>query len=1209
MKRLMLLAVAVLATTGLAAPPTTAAPSAQPVPAAEPRSTITLITGDQVVTVGRGQALRVAGVRPGPGRDRMGYLTATSKGRVLVYPRDAVELVRSGRLDERLFDVAGLAAMGYDDAHRSDLPLILGHQVGVRAAAPPGARVTRHLPEIGLTAVQRPRADAATFWRSVSGGTDRIWLDGMAKVSLDQSVPQVGAPQAWQNGHTGKGARVAVLDTGYDRDHPDLAGKVVAEQDFTGNPGGVQDGNGHGTHVASTVAGSGGRYRGVAPDAELMVGKVCDDQGACPDSAILDGMRWAAEQGARVVNLSLGGGPSDGSDPLSVAVNELTERYGTLFVVAAGNFGAEETVSTPAVADAALAVGSVTKQDTPSGFSSRGPRPGDRAVKPDLAAPGTDIVAARAAGTLTGVAVDEHYARLSGTSMATPHVTGAAAILAGSHPDWPAGRLKTVLMGTAEPVADAGVYAIGTGRVDVAVADRATVWADRGSLSFGTLGGKPIEQTFTYHNDGAAPVTLTLDAVLTDRFGVSAPDGVLTAEPRSITVPAHGTASTTVTADPRTARPGLFGGRLTATAGGSTVVTTGLGVNVQAEPRTLTVTATAAKDESGDMVVFAQHEETGELSLIWIGAEQSIPVELPAGRYRLTGEVTGVVPIAGTPEYLVTNSTLFAERIDLTTADASLVVDGTAAEPVTRRVDDPAARQQAGLTGVDLALPRTGDGQPSRIGVSTWNLHDIFLVPSKKIDGLVLYDSAFWQEPLLSTTVVGTGREFRLWDPDSVDFLGDVTAPLVDVGPGRDEDLAGKPLNGAIALFTPPAELPPDDLARRMAALGAAGVALVVLGESALHAGLPSTTGVVATYLEVSELRAALAGGPVSLRMRGIDNSPRGYFTYHQVRDRLPAGIAWSDRRDRLAAVATQLHDPRPHRTTVPLEAYVLTDGQYLTTSAMDVRLPAKFTVYVTPGVLTDFVTAAGLSADWYWLGQQFSTPREFRRGERVDLHWQRAPYGPALSTTTTGTEGEPLPLAYRTGDKLSINLPMFTNSQGAGAYSSYNPVTDSGSTTLSRNGKLIGRTDAPGIGAFDLPAGTGRYELTVDAAYRVPDWPLTTRVIDRWTFTSGKAEPLPLLDVEYDLPLDAANAAPAGEVLTGALRISHQVGAHRSRINSVGLEVSYDDGATWQRAEVTRDTVRIPPGPPGFASLRTTATDAAGNTVTETLIRAYVTR
>lgn len=201
-------------------------------------------------------------------------------------------------------------------------------------------------------------------------------------------------------------------------------------------------------------------------------------------------------------------------------------------------------------------------------------------------------------------------------------------------------------------------------------------------------------------------------------------------------------------------------------------------------------------------------------------------------------------------------------------------------------------------------------------------------------------------------------------------------------------------------------------------------------------------------------------------------------------------------------------------------------------------------------------------------------------------------------------------------GNKLNINLPVFTNSPGTGRYSRYDPTIDIGSTTLSRDGKRIGHNDAPGIAGFDLPASTGRHELTVDASYRLPNWPLATRVTNKWSFTSGevgkRAKPLPLLDLEYDLPLDPTNAAAAGKELTGVLQVTQQVGADPSRISSARLEVSYDDGATWQCARVDRDaakwTVRIPAAAPGqrFASLGTTATDAAGNTVTETLVRAY---
>ncbi|GAB3891598.1 hypothetical protein GCM10029964_065030 [Kibdelosporangium lantanae] len=394
-----------------------------------------------------------------------------------------------------------------------------------------------------------------------------MWLDGVAKPKLDVSVPQIGGPVAWQMGLTGAGVTVGVLDSGIRGDHPDLAGKVVAAKDFTGTDTG--DEVGHGTHVAGIISGTGaasnGKYRGVAPDAKLVNGKVCVQYG-CPESAVIAGMEWIAPQ-TRIVNMSLGGESTDGTDPMSQALNTLSARYGTLFVVAGSNDRSIDfpdplnSVSAPAVADAALAVGSVSKQDTTSVFSGPGPRLGDYAVKPDIAAPGEGIVSARAAGTPAGDGspVDANYAMLSGTSMSAPHVAGAAAILRQQHPDWTAAELKPALMSTAKPTA--GVFEQGAGRVDVARAVTQRVRTTGGSVNFGFLAWprtSPATKTVTYRNDGDTPVTLKLTA-----------DIPFTA-PNQVTVPAHGTAGVNVSVGQAT---GLQGGRLSATADGVAVRT------------------------------------------------------------------------------------------------------------------------------------------------------------------------------------------------------------------------------------------------------------------------------------------------------------------------------------------------------------------------------------------------------------------------------------------------------------------------------------------------------------------------------------------------------------------------------------------------------------------------------------------------------------
>src|SRR5262249_48715080 len=159
----------------------------------------------------------------------------------------------------------------------------------------------------------------------------------------------------------------------------------------------VHDKFGHGTHVASILAGtgaaSGGKYRGVAPDADLVIGKVLDDSGNGTDSEIIAGMEWAAGQGAKVVSMSIGSIPTDGTDPLAQALNRISDASGTLFVVAAGNNGQPEAtlIESPGSADRALTVGSVEKTGAHglSNFSSAGPRIGDNAVKPEITAPGS----------------------------------------------------------------------------------------------------------------------------------------------------------------------------------------------------------------------------------------------------------------------------------------------------------------------------------------------------------------------------------------------------------------------------------------------------------------------------------------------------------------------------------------------------------------------------------------------------------------------------------------------------------------------------------------------------------------------------------------------------------------------------------------------------------------------------------------------------
>ena len=713
-----------------AAPPAGTAAATRAAAAGEQVGRVTLVTGDRVLVRPGGRV----DVRPGPGRAGMTFVRQTVRGHTIVLPADASRGVAAGTLDRRLFDVTALLAYGYSDDRRADLPLVVSHPEGVTARTT-GATGTRKLPGGTATALRAPKATTNQVWRSLTtarSGVTKVWLDGRVTATLDRSVPQIGAPAAWAAGHTGAGATVAVLDTGIDTDHPDFAGAVAGSRDFTDNPAGVEDGDGHGTHVASTVTGSGaasaGRYRGVAPDARLLIGKVLDDTGSGYESQIIAGMEWAATEGADVVNMSLGSPfESDGTDLMSRELNRLTRETGTLFVVAAGNSGPSEgTIGSPAAADEALTVGAVDARNALAYFSSRGPRAGDAAIKPDLTAPGVDIVAARATGSGLGDPVGADYQRLSGTSMATPHVAGAAAILAGQHPDWTPARIKAVLVGSAAPSRGAPVDAQGAGRVDLARATRQTASVSPVSVAGGVArwphaDDTPINRRITYSNPGTAPLTLTLTTDFRGPTGARAPAGLLRLSTGSLTVPAGGTAKATVRFDTRVTAPdGRYSGLLTATGrDGRTVIRTALSVDREVESYDVTMPVT---DRTGAPTPYASAWflalDGTVAKYAGNGRPGTLVARLPKGSYYMDGWVQ---PADGGFEL-----TTFVEPTVVVDRNRTLPLDGPAAVPLGMRVERPA---KAGLAG--LIVQRRSAGIELWSGIFGSDFAQLFARPSR----------------------------------------------------------------------------------------------------------------------------------------------------------------------------------------------------------------------------------------------------------------------------------------------------------------------------------------------------------------------------------------------------------------------------------------------------------------------------------------------
>ncbi|MEU4894536.1 S8 family peptidase [Streptomyces sp. NPDC044780] len=214
----------------------------------------------------------------------------------------------------------------------------------------------------------------------------------------------------------GEGVTAYVIDTGVRTSHKDFEGRATSGFDAVDNDDDADDGNGHGTHVAGTIAGA---EHGVAKKANIVAVRVLDDQGSGTTEQVVAGIDWVTEnhQGPSVANMSLGGSPDEALD---AAVQKAIDS-GVTFAVAAGNESSDASQSSPARVEDAITVASSTDQDEQSDFSNYG-------SVVDIYAPGSDITSDWNTG-------DDATNTISGTSMATPHVVGAAAVYLSGHQD------------------------------------------------------------------------------------------------------------------------------------------------------------------------------------------------------------------------------------------------------------------------------------------------------------------------------------------------------------------------------------------------------------------------------------------------------------------------------------------------------------------------------------------------------------------------------------------------------------------------------------------------------------------------------------------------------------------------------------------------------------------------------------------------------
>lgn len=1281
MIRRSLAALGVLLSAGMATPtpppsPTslpTAATATVPAADAQDQTKVTLLTGDVVTYDTSPDGSPQVQIEPArrPDGPPVFFMSARDGDAYYVYPTDVMDELAAGRLDRGLFDVAYLAGNGYTDAESPTLPLIVQHGAVKGIAA---ATSIQALPSIDGAAVKVDKKRAGSFWSGVdqarTAAPTKIWLDRKVKVALDTSVKQIGAPEAWAMGLRGEGVKVAVLDTGVDAAHPDLAGRIAATANFTGDAS-AQDGHGHGTHVASIIASGNATYPGVAPQASLLVGKVLNRAGSGTESGVIAGMQWAADQKAQVINMSLGACCPGPDNPINQALDTLTAQSGALFVVAAGNSGDSRTIGAPGTSASALTVGAVDDADKLASFSSRGPTAVAYGLKPDLAAPGVNIVAARAQGTSMGVPVDATHTTASGTSMATPHVAGAAALLAGQHPDWTNVQIKQALVSTAREAAQPA-YEQGSGRVDVARAVKQQVRAS-GNIDFGFLAspqsGKAT-RTLTYTNDGDQPVTLTLRSGITAHRG-AAPEGTLTLENATVTVPAGGSAPVAVTFDPSGPATWYEGFVHASDASGAVQVSTAVGAFV--EPKKITVRTRVILPDGASMPT----------EIPWLLMRTDDRDDLETWNYAATGQQSEAVVYPGT--YSVITAVAWrgtdGEWVQSLPSDPQLEIT----EDTTVTFDLRKARKVSASTSRDTEVYnsflayRRKSANGAEIDVvtlyPTYGLHNYVMLPTRKVtQGSLTFGAHFQMGAPAVRMKVDGGPEitprYQDLSGQTPRLDGNSTLPLVDAGHGT--DFTGLDVRGKLVLLNLddlcPETMCSDSGLDRIQAAQAAG-AVGVLGYGGLHRIFLDLAGYWPSYpiptmsltAEQGRALAALAAGKqLTVEVNATASTPYIYSLAFPVTGRIPADLDFAAGTRDLQRIENRFHADRPGAMTMTTTSTILTHPGWFHPPYPMVhswRARTAVTEYVGP------VTSEVLRERSAVLVYDGDGPYYQRRamsanaadvfasaGSRTDA-WGAQPRVPGAAEYSTGTlaAGGATCFACRTGDLFVSAVPIMgsgANHQEAFTWNANAQPLKGGKDEmhLYRDGQEIPlEQKIAAIGpfgialpTFTLPEAESTYRLT-DTFHTLNEQQVYARDIETaWTFRSKRptggmtsaadglcvawflvgqftpCEPARRLNVRYAVPLGLDNKVAAG----GTHRITitgynGSIDQPDAKVADLKVWATVDDGAHWNPAKVSpggKVSIEVPVlgETTGAVGLRVHARDAEGNTVEQTVHRAY---
>nr|BFE76838.1 hypothetical protein GCM10020092_101390 [Actinoplanes digitatis] len=745
-----------------------------------------------------------------------------------------------------------------------------------------------------------------------------------------------------------------------------------------------------------------------------------------------------------------------------------------------------------------------------------------------------EILAAKSGGTAQG----GWYQSMSGTSMATPHVAGAAAILAGQHPQWRAADLKNALMSSSATVPGGNAYQIGAGRLDLRAGIGTPVTAT-GSVYFGFVGwphpaAEAVERTVTYTNTGDEAIRLDLavsgtvaggpyDLDPAADQGTTAP-GMFTLSTDTVVVPPHGAASVTATAHPGLAADGRrYLGEIKAARAGTVLARTQLGLYLEDERHGLTLTV---KDRAGGRRGgYLSLQRFGDLDPEVVALDPNGPTKLrlrPGTYSALTYlEVEGANGTDSAGMALLGDPEIVLDR------DREVVLDARQAREATATVPRVTEDRMLYLNWY------RSDGDTSTIIdqylLPPW-IDTMYALPTKPVTRGEFEFETRWRKSFPVLTLADQGRDVDLLgQPGSSLYDGRTVLDAEYLPTGSPAEYAGRDVRGKAVIVTRSAALTGGQ--RALAAVEAGAALLVVVNDgpgklfewAGADDGTPVPIPVVGVTARTGRpLIERATGGRLRLTTVGTPNSPYVYDLVDPHPGRVPKSLAYRPKAGDLAVVDMRYHgdtkrrggefrwDYRPYRT-------------YSLGYELPMDLPAVRTDYVSaqPGTAwaEDAVGGANLEL------VSVSETHAYRPGSRQEVNF----FGPVVRPRNN----EPFWSSTRDRGYLAFNVQPWAD--GGRGHAGYQQWGDTLRLTVSANGTLLKESEWAAVSLEMDPPGATTFTLDMraqrdPAVYRLsPSTHTVWQVVSRPTVNPDKLETMPLLQLDYDVDTDLSGNARGG--------------------------------------------------------------------------------